>query len=307
MNNFILILLTFSLGYLFFVLKAIWKVRQAPLVIGSVDVEFSWVDSIHVNSGPSIPAIIHHLSPTEEIPPQWQNSYLSCKLNSLHQSYSFMLWTDERIMTFLSSKYGWFLDLYNSYEYDIQRIDAARYIILYHFGGIYLDLDVGCRTGLSAYRYLPQGLILPETSPFGLSNDVMFAVSNHSFLRFAIERLDQYHRSWIFNYPTVMFSSGPAFISRVLVDYCLEYDCSSTNLIQSIGKLNHRHYTEINFFHMVGSSWHKWDARVAKIVLNNFPLFLFVSVVLILAFRCKKCKKYLKPRRKSRNSKSEDV
>lgn len=34
---------------------------------------------------------------------------------------------------------------YDGYRYPVQRVDAVRYFIMLHYGGIYMDLDnVGC-------------------------------------------------------------------------------------------------------------------------------------------------------------------
>jgi len=39
-------------------------------------------------------------------------------------------------------EYPWFLETFDSYPYNIERADVIRYFALYHFGGIYLDLDL---------------------------------------------------------------------------------------------------------------------------------------------------------------------
>ena len=44
----------------------------------------------------------------------------------------------------IKNHYPWFLDTYNNYKYKIQKIDAIRPFILYHYGGMYVDLDYEC-------------------------------------------------------------------------------------------------------------------------------------------------------------------
>ena len=51
-------------------------------------------------------------------------------------------------MQFLEAYYPWFLPVYRSYEIPVNRNDAVRYFYLYHFGGVYLDFDVGCLKSL---------------------------------------------------------------------------------------------------------------------------------------------------------------
>lgn len=48
--------------------------------------------------------------------------------------------------------YPWFLPTYRSYAYAIQRVDVVRYFLLHHYGGLYLDLDVGCKKRLDFMR-----------------------------------------------------------------------------------------------------------------------------------------------------------
>ena len=53
----------------------------------------------------------------------------------------YTLWSKEDIEDLLED-YPEYKQLYNDFRYDIQRIDFARLLILYHHGGLYLDLDV---------------------------------------------------------------------------------------------------------------------------------------------------------------------
>ena len=45
---------------------------------------------------------------------------------------------------FIKSKHPDFLDTYDQYPHNIQRVDAVRYFILYQFGGLFVDLDFEC-------------------------------------------------------------------------------------------------------------------------------------------------------------------
>ena len=54
---------------------------------------------------------------------------------------STQLWNETSSREFLIDKYSWFLKTYDGYRHPIQRVDAVRYFLLRHFGGIYLDLD----------------------------------------------------------------------------------------------------------------------------------------------------------------------
>ena len=54
---------------------------------------------------------------------------------------------------------------------------------------MYIDLDVGCRRSLDNLRRLPHtSVVLPATSPWGLSNDFMMAPPEHPFFIFLTGR-----------------------------------------------------------------------------------------------------------------------
>lgn len=89
-----------------------------------------------------VPKIIHQTYKTTEVPEKWREATDSVR--SLHPDYEYMFWTDDSAREFIAQHYSWFLPTWDSYPYNIQRSDALRYIVLYHFGGVYIDMDVGC-------------------------------------------------------------------------------------------------------------------------------------------------------------------
>lgn len=178
-----------------------------------------------------------------------------------------MLWTDASSREFIAKHYPWFLDNFDAYPYPIQRADAIRYFVLHYYGGVYLDLDVGCLRPLDPL--LVHQVILPKTIPVGVSNDLMFAEKGHPFLAQTIHNLITFDHSWILNYPTVMFSTGPMFISAQYGLYTAshpptpEYPGGEIRILPKslYGKNARPEEAPHSFFsHYYGSSWHSDDA-----------------------------------------------
>lgn len=178
-----------------------------------------------------------------------------------------MLWTDAGSRDFIAENYPWFLDNFDSYTYPIQRADAIRYFVLHHYGGVYLDLDIGCVKPLDPLLVYP--VILPKTIPVGVSNDLMFAEKGHPFLAQTIHNLITFDHSWILNYPTVMFSTGPMFLSAQYGLYTSAHPVTPDHpegevriLPKSLyGKNAKEGEAPHSFFtHFYGSSWHADDA-----------------------------------------------
>ena len=131
-----------------------------------------------------VPRILHRMWKTDDpatMPLAWNATYLSCiRAHPPGQGgWELRLWSDQAIRDFIAAEYGWFLPEFDSYPRAIQRVDAARYFVLYHFGGVYVDLDVGCARSLEPLRHAVsapgKGAMFPLTSPCGVSNDVIFS------------------------------------------------------------------------------------------------------------------------------------
>ncbi|KKY14813.1 putative mipc synthase [Diplodia seriata] len=174
-------------------------------------------DTIHISDA-KIPKIIHQTYANRTIPDHWKKAQQSCL--DLHPDYEYKFWTDESANDFIAAEYPWFKPTWDSYPHAIQRADAIRYFALVHYGGIYIDLDDGCNRCLDAL--LPYPAWLPLTAPIGVSNDVMGSIPHHAFFERAIRALPAYNRNWASPYLTVMYSTGPLFLSEMREEYLRE-------------------------------------------------------------------------------------
>ncbi|GEM06255.1 glycosyltransferase family 32 protein [Rhodotorula toruloides] len=211
---------------------------------------------------PRIPKIIHATWKTDILPERWEKVRQGCI--DLHPDYEFRLWSDAASRAFIAEHYPWFLSTFDGYTYPIQRADVIRYFVLHKFGGIYMDLDIGCRRNLDPLRYFR--VILPQTIPVGVSNDLMFAEPAHPFMDLVIHNLITFDHTYGTNYPTVMFSTGPMFLSAV---YGMWPKDTPDGVERQVRVLPRRWYgknapaTEMEesyFDHYYGSSWHADDA-----------------------------------------------
>lgn len=97
--------------------------------------------------------------------------------------------------------YPWFLPTFLAYPYSIQRVDAIRYFLLYHHGGIYIDLDMGCRARLDFLRV--HNFTAPLTYPVGISNDILAARPGDLYLGRAIHQLRRWNKWMVIKYVQV--------------------------------------------------------------------------------------------------------
>jgi glycosyltransferase involved in cell wall biosynthesis len=93
-----------------------------------------------------IPEIIHQTWKTADIPSEMVDFQRTWTEH--HPDWEYRLWTDDDNRQLIEKHYAWFLPIYDSYAENICRVDAARYFILHHCGGLYVDLDFECLRSL---------------------------------------------------------------------------------------------------------------------------------------------------------------
>jgi len=234
----------------------------------SLLVEDAAADAIHRSELPSpnsslietrpqiIPKIIHQTYKNETIPEVWREAQKSCI--DLHPDYEYILWTNEKSRDFIAAEYPWFLDTFDGYKYPIQRADSIRYFVLAHYGGTYIDLDDGCNRRLDPLLAYPAWV--RRTVPTGISNDAMGSVPQHPFFLRTIELLQQYDRSWLLPYVTVMYTTGPLFLSVIWKEYMQEKPSESAR-VRILMQDEYNRFSWSFFTHHTGNSWHGKDAR----------------------------------------------
>lgn len=86
-----------------------------------------------------IPRIIHQSWKTDNIPEHWRELQKSWRI--FHPAHDYHFWTDDDNRAFVLRHHPEHRDLYDGYALDIHRAEFARYLILRHFGGVYVDMD----------------------------------------------------------------------------------------------------------------------------------------------------------------------
>ncbi|GAA5918848.1 hypothetical protein JCM1841_002770 [Sporobolomyces salmonicolor] len=233
--------------------------------------------------GPRIPKIIHATWKTDVLPERWEKVRQGCI--DMHPDYEFKLWSDAASRAFIEEYYPWFLSTFDGYQYPIQRADVIRYFVLHRFGGVYMDLDIGCRRKIDPLLYFE--VVVPATIPVGVSNDLMFSEKGHPFMNLVINNLITFDHTYGTNYPTVMFSTGPMFLSA---QYGLWPKDAAEGVERQVRVLPRRWYgknadtssmNESYFDHYYGSSWHAEDAGFITF-LGKFGIVLMYAGLAIV-------------------------
>jgi len=178
--------------FLLLSLYILWPWFYAAWIWRKSTIDFSILSTSN-NTLSNVPPIIHQTwRDTNTIPINWQHASNSCR--SLHSNYEYRLWTDKDARRLIEKEFPCLLATFDSYPYDIQRADVIRIIVLYVYGGIYLDLDIVCLKSLDQLRAYK--LVLPKTKPVGLSNDFIIAEPKHPFLLQVLNDLSKFNRNF---------------------------------------------------------------------------------------------------------------
>ncbi len=104
--------------------------------------------------------------------PSFQRCTSETKEFCIEHGYEYKMWGLKECEELICDKYLHYVDLWNSFRYPIQRCDFIRYLILYEFGGWYVDCDVFPIQDLS--------FVDSPSSTSALTYKVQMAVSNVS-------------------------------------------------------------------------------------------------------------------------------
>lgn len=209
------------------------------------------------------------------MPDKWQAAQQSCQ--DLHPDWEYRLWTDSDALSFVKEHYPHLLASFQSYPYNIERADAIRYLILHHHGGIYIDLDIVCLHSLDflrAYKF-----VMPQTMPVGFSNDFLVAQAGHPFLQKLVTSLPKWNLRLGSKYPTVMFSTGPMFVTLQATFYRAKRSLAVLPF-NLYGKYTSKAADPL-LRHLYGSSWHSSDARSVLWIIKH-PVVLSISLTLLI-------------------------
>jgi mannosyltransferase OCH1-like enzyme len=161
-----------------------------------------------------IPKIIHQIWSGKHDPLPKHFRMMGETWKEHHPDWEYRFWDEERMNRFIHEHYPQYQDVYESFQYDVQRWDAIRYLILDKIGGMYVDFDIEC---LKPHDPLLEGNTCcfsaePETHRIRFQKDVYFnnalmaCIPWHPFIKSIINHVFSY------NHPTQSITSGQHFL-----------------------------------------------------------------------------------------------
>ena len=183
--------------------------------------------SVGNNNSLKIPKIIHQIYFDAVGPPKhlinisetWKNNHLD---------WEYRFWNGKMIERFMESEFTDFIPLFRSFPFDVQRWDFVSYLLLYRFGGLYVDMDYESIEPLDSllwdtsccFGMEPLTHTIRNNKPYTIGNAMMASVPNHDFFAHIIRDIStckwQVHK---YKETQVMESTGSFMLNRVFDAY----------------------------------------------------------------------------------------
>ncbi len=205
----------------------------------------------------------------------------------IHAGWEYVLWDKKSITNLLAEHFPWFLPTYRAYRHLHQRVDSARYFILYQYGGVYADIDTEPIRSLDLLLDKLPGvrLIIPlqpfsefERKTIGLllgtryifTNSVLAGAKRFELWKTVLDQLPAARRKFCFTKElNITFSTGPAFLT-----FALRKDIMANPLIAVVpsryfeADLPHSRQDQSSYvIHSQDATWH---SPALKLLLKSY-------------------------------------
>lgn len=211
-----IIILTLVLYFVFnislnFVMETFFDFENVPKEYGDK------INDINTSPVVGIPKIIHHICPKDF--KNWHHKWFTCYESWLRlfpqSEYKHMNWDDDNLDEFIQTNYPWFINIFREYDVNIKRYDISRIFLLYHYGGIYADMDYVVYKNF--YDELPQDKVSIPESPYKwnefIQNSLMMGPPKHNFWLVVIDECYKKRHQNVFS------ATGPQLLTPVYNKY----------------------------------------------------------------------------------------
>lgn len=213
---------------------------------------------------------------------EWQDEY------SNKQDTDYILWDKISIEKLINTSNNKIKKYYYSLPYMIQKIDFAKYIILYNYGGLYVDLDTIFIKHLKfLYQDIKQSVIICDmycAYNFIIRitlNNFFFYVRNiyNTFIKLIIDECIKYKRKFYdIKSLYILRSTGPNLITRVYDIY---------NNPEDILVITKKHLSKYFKHESHGSWWgNKGSINLLKVLDKHdvINILILISIIVLIYF-----------------------
>jgi len=221
---------------------------------------------------------------TKDIPIKWKLGYSTVRLHL--RDWKIYFYDDEGLRNLVKDNFPEYLEAYDNFPYNIQRVDFSRYVWLYTYGGLYKDLDLVLKRDIVPF-FEKGDLFLVSSGNIGssLTNCIMASKPKHPFWIEMMEHAVKPAGKWaIGKHWKVMTTSGPMGLSKVARETEYSYVMLPRKLflplsVCDIGKLD----PEDSYLRQLeGCSWISWDTEFYNFCICKWDQGIFLASIFII-------------------------
>lgn len=151
-------------------------------------------------------------------------------LMDLHKDWTIMRWDEEKVESFIKRYYPNFYKTYMSYDAIIKKHDAARYLILKEYGGIFIQHSIKIRKNLEPLLRGSKIVFSKQSSDTRyldlLANGFIASTPKHPFWDLLISNLPATKNNYVLD------ATGPNFLTNMLKTYMRSASDTSVKVLR---------------------------------------------------------------------------
>lgn len=235
----------------------------------------------------AIPRVIFQTWRTRDVPEQWNEAHRS--VLEKNPGWKHVLLTDEDCAALVAKHFPSLLATFHGFKYNIQRADFIRYVVLYLYGGVYLDLDyvaLKAFDGITLPNGKEVGLLASNNTPTLVTNSFMVSKPRSAFWLDCLAETTKPPPWWaIGKHMHVFHQTGPFMVNRVMRRHRdIAHRLEGVSAPCDVCTLDSCTFDATHFVKPIkGDSWHSWDSTLINAVHCNRPLAACACLGFLLA------------------------
>ena len=199
-----------------------------------------------------------------------------------------IIYTDDEQNRYIVEKYfPDFLPYYDAFEYNIQRVDAVRCLMLYIWGGVYKDMDMEIINPIDSL-FVNSAEVYFVSSPNMknmLTNSFMASKPRSSFWLSYVEHMKHGAPNWaIGKHLKVMTTTGPMALDKLAKESDIVYAALPRSLVCpcSLCDIESCNSEDAMIRPIWGSTWVSYDSQIYNFVFCYWRKASYYSIILVL-------------------------
>jgi len=152
-------------------------------------------------------------------------------LIDMNKDFKYILWDEKSAEKLIKQKYKWCYERFKSFKYPVKKVDYFKYILMYEYGGIYLDMDIKSikPINLDKINKTNKKVILCNFQKVliidmfcKIQNCVLMGEKNNMFWLFLLKNINNWQKtymSYLNSVLDILVHTGPVMLTNIYEEY----------------------------------------------------------------------------------------